>query len=187
MPAAATAEDFCAPSEATDPQPQHINGSKPFIYKTIGGSDLRLHVFNPADTSPAQGSAGRRFLLWGRMALRRYPQIPDASDPSGAAGPGDRPGRLSRQVSAWIYDHGLGRRRQIGDALGPGACGRIRLDASRIAAVGSSAGGHVGRRRRARFRISTILPTPPIDPRPNALVLYNPALDLASTLRRSEI
>src|SRR3954470_5933968 len=39
-PPTAAAEDLCAPSEATDPQPQHINGSKTFTYKTIGDVNL---------------------------------------------------------------------------------------------------------------------------------------------------
>src|SRR3984957_6533749 len=75
MPAAATAEDFCAPSEATDPQPLHINGSKPFIYKTIKGSDLRLHVFSPAGHAPGSRSPAAVFFFGGGWLfgdIRRY-------------------------------------------------------------------------------------------------------------------
>jgi hypothetical protein len=78
MPAAATAEDFCGPSEATDPQPLHINGSKPFIYKTIKGSDLRLHVFSPAGHAP--GSRVERFCLGSGLGSHSHLRLVDGPD-----------------------------------------------------------------------------------------------------------
>src|SRR3546814_16345162 len=56
----ASAADLCAPSEATDPQALHINGSKPFIYKSIGDTDLRLHVFTPGGRKPGTKSPAVR-------------------------------------------------------------------------------------------------------------------------------
>ena len=75
MPALASADDLCAPSEATDPQPLHINGSKPFVYKTIGETELRLHVFSSAAHEPGDRSAAVVFFYGGGWVfgdIRRY-------------------------------------------------------------------------------------------------------------------
>src|SRR3546814_5851745 len=61
----ASAADLCAPSEATDPQALHINGSKPFIYKSIGDTDLRLHVFTPGGRKPGTKSPAVVFFFGG--------------------------------------------------------------------------------------------------------------------------
>src|SRR3546814_12344155 len=72
----ASAADLCAPSEATDPQALHINGSKPFIYKSIGDPDLRLHVFTPGGRKPGTKSPAVVFFFGGGWILghiRRFP------------------------------------------------------------------------------------------------------------------
>src|ERR1700733_9425426 len=74
-PLAASAEDLCAPSEATDPQPQHINGSKTFVYKTIGNTELRVYVFNSADHKPSYKAPAAVFFYGGGFLfgdIRRY-------------------------------------------------------------------------------------------------------------------
>ena len=75
MPAVTWAQDLCAPSEATDPQPLHINGSKPFVYKTIGNTDLRLYVFNSAEHEPGHKAPAAVFFYGGGFLfgdIRRY-------------------------------------------------------------------------------------------------------------------
>src|SRR3546814_9104974 len=71
----ASAADLCAPSEATDPQALHINGSKPFIYKSIGDTHLRLHVFTPGGRKPGTKSPAVVFFFGGGWLfgdLRRF-------------------------------------------------------------------------------------------------------------------
>jgi acetyl esterase/lipase len=69
------AADLCAPSEATDPQPLHVNGSTTFIYKTIGKIDLRLYVFRSAARKPSDRSPAVVFFYGGGFLfgdIRRY-------------------------------------------------------------------------------------------------------------------
>jgi acetyl esterase/lipase len=179
MPAAAAAEDFCAPSEATDPQPLHINGSKPFIYKTIQGSDLRLHVFSPAGHAPGSRSPAAVFFFGGGWLfgdIRRY-----QTQATHLALRGLVTVLVDYRVKC---RHGSTIMDSVADGKSAmrwvrGHANELGLDPSRIAAVGSSAGAQVAA---AAALISDFddPADPPIDPRPNALVLYNPALDLAS-------
>jgi acetyl esterase len=177
MSALAAADDLCGPpSEATDPQPEHINGSKPFVYKTIGKTDLRLYVFNLANHKPSIKVPAAVFFYGGGFLfgdIRRYQTqathlalrglVTVLVDYRSKCRQGSTPlDSISDGKSAmrWVRAHA--------DEFG--------IDPSRIAAVGSSAGGLMA----AATALDTELDDPKddkrIDPRPNALVLYNPAL-----------
>jgi acetyl esterase len=179
LPAIATADDLCAPSEATDPQPLHINGSKPFIYKTVGGTELRLHVFSPAGHAPGSRSAAAVFFYGGGWVfgdIRRY-----QTQATHLALRGMVTVLVDYRVRC---RHGSTIMDEVADAKSAmrwvrGHANELGIDPSRIAAVGSSAGGQLAA---AAALISDFddPADPAVDPRPNALVLYNPALDLAS-------
>ena len=180
-PAVASAEDLCAPSEATDPQPLHINGSKPFIYKTIGDADLRLHVFSSAAHKPGDRSPAVVFFYGGGWVfgdIRRYQtQATHLALRGLVTVLVDYRVKCRYGATTTIMD-------EVADAKSAmrwvrGHANELGVDPSRIAAVGSSAGGQLA--------AATALLTdfddsadPHIDPRPNALVLYNPGLELAS-------
>jgi len=178
-PPTASAEDLCAPSEATDPQPQHINGSKTFTYKTIGDVDLRLYVFNSAAHKPGYKAPAVVFFYGGGFLfgdIRRY-----QTQATHLALRGLVTVLVDYRVKC---RHGSVIMDSVTDAKSAmrwvrGHAGEFGIDPSRIAAVGSSAGGLMA--------ADTALVSdfddpadPPIDPRPNALVLYNPGLDTAS-------
>jgi acetyl esterase len=179
MPALASAEDLCGPpSEATDPQPLHINGAKTFVYKTIGNTDLRLYVFNSADHKPSYKAPAAVFFYGGGFLfgdIRRYQT--------------QATHLALRGLVTVLVDyrakcrHGSTILDSVSD--GKSAMRWVRahadefgIDPSRIAAVGSSSGGM----KAAATALDTELDDPNddkrIDPRPNVLILYNPALTM---------
>ena len=177
MPALAAADDLCGPpSEATDPQPLHINGAKTFVYKTIGTAELRLYVFNSAAHKPSDRVPAAVFFYGGGFLfgdVRRY-----QTQATHLA--------LRGMVTVLVdyrakCRHGSTILDSVAD--GKSAMRWVRahadefgIDPARIAAVGSSSGGMMA----AATALDTELDDPNddkrIDPRPNALILYNPAV-----------
>ena len=177
--APARAADLCAPSEATDPQPLHINGSKPYIYKSVDGADLRLHVFRSAAHKPGDKSPAVVFFYGGGFLfgdIRRY-----QTQATHLALQGLVTVLVDYRVKC---RHGSTIMDSITDGKSAvrwirGHADELGVDPSRIAVVGSSAGGLMA----AATALVSDFDDPKdekIDPRPNALVLYNPALDMAS-------
>ena len=173
------AKELCAPSEATDPQPLHINGSTPFIYKTVGGADLRLHVFSSARRTAGRKSPAVVYFFGGGWIfgdIRRF-----QSQATHLA---------LRGLVTVLVDYRVQCRNgttildAVADAKSAmrwvrGHADELEVDPSRIAAVGSSAGGQLA----AATALVPGLDDPAdekVDAKPNALVLYNPALDLTS-------
>jgi acetyl esterase/lipase len=177
--APASAQDFCAPSEATDPQPLHIDGSNPFVYKTVGGAELRLHVFTPAQRPAGVRSPAAVFFFGGGWIFGDIRRFQTQATHLALAG------LVTVLVDYRVKcRHGATILDEVADAKSAMRwvrrhAGELGVDPSRIAAVGSSAGGQLA-------AAAALVPgfddpaDPKIDPRPNALILYNPALDLSS-------
>ena len=180
-PPRAAAQDLCAPSEATDPQPQHINGAQTFTYKKVGEVELRLYVFNSAAHAPDHRVPAVVFFYGGGFLfgdIRRY-----QAQATHLALRGLVTVLVDYRVKC---RHGSVIMDSITDGKSAmrwvrGHAAQFGIDPARIAAVGSSAGGLMA----AANALVTDFDDPAdprIDPRPNALVLYNPALDMASPL-----
>lgn len=177
--APASAELGCEPGEATDPQALHINGSKPFIYKTVGGADLRLHVFKSVGRQAGARAPAILFFYGGGWVfgdIRRFQT--------------QATHLALRGLVTVLVDyrvrcrHGSAIKDSVADAKSAmrwvrGHADELGIDPSRIGVVGSSAGGHLAA---ATALVSGFddPADPKIDARPNALILYNPALDTSS-------
>ncbi|WP_374595028.1 alpha/beta hydrolase [Sphingosinicella sp.] len=176
----------CLPSEATDPQALHINGSKPFVYKTIGETELRLHVFTPAGRTAGAKSPAAVFFYGGGFLFGEIRRFQTQATHLALHG-----------VVTVLVDyrvkcrHGSSILESIADAKSAmrwvrGHADELGIDSSRIAAVGSSAGGHLA----AATALVPGFDDPAdekIDPRPNALVLYNPGLDTGTPASRARL
>jgi acetyl esterase/lipase len=181
--ASASAADYCAPSELTDPQPLHINGAKSFVYKKIGDQELRLHVFSSSGRAPDAKSPAVVFFFGGgfifgdirrfqtqatHLALRGIVTVlvdyrvkcRHNSTPMDSVSDG-------KSAMRWVRSH----------------ADELDIDPSRIAAAGSSAGGVLALGTEL-FSAFDDPADPKVDPRPNALILYNPGIDSDSPSTR---
>jgi acetyl esterase/lipase len=179
--------ELCAPSEATDPQPLHINGATPYVYKTVGNVELRLHVFSLPGRKAGAKSPAVVFFYGGGFIfgdIRRYQTQATHLALRGLVTVLVDYRVKCREPSVTVMD-------ELSDAKSAmrwvrGHADELGIDPARIAAVGSSAGGHLA----AATALVSGFDDPadkPVDPRPNALILYNPALDLGSSEMVSNI
>ncbi len=176
----------CVPSEATDPQALHINGSKPFIYKTIGNVDLRLHVFSPAGHKAGAQSPAVVFYFGGGFIFGEIRRFQTQATHLALRG-----------LVTVLVDYRVTCRHKstimdsIADAKSAmrwvrGHADELGIDPSRIAALGSSAGGLLA----AATALVAEFDDPSdskVDARPNALILYNPGLDTWSPAGRAQV
>jgi acetyl esterase/lipase len=174
-------KNLCTPGEATDPQPLHINGAKPFVYKTVGNIDLRLHVFSLPERKARTKSPAVVFFYGGGFVfgdIRRYQTQATHLALRGLVTVLVDYRVKCRYPSTTIMD-------EIADAKSAmrwvrGHAGELGIDPSRIAAVGSSAGGLLASAAALTPGFDDLKDDKKIDPRPNALILYNPGLDTGS-------
>jgi acetyl esterase len=174
-------QKVCTPNETTDPQPLHINGAKPFIYKTIGNVELRLHVFSPLGHQPTAKSPAVVFFFGGGFIfgdIRRYQTQATHLALHGMVTVLVDYRVKCREPSTTVMD-------EIADSKSAmrwvrGHADQLGIDPSRIAAVGSSAGAYLAAATALTPGFDDPADDKRIDPRPNALVLYNPGLDSGS-------
>lgn len=176
---AAAAADMCAPSEATDTQALHINGSTPFIYKTIGDVELRLHVFRSAAHEPDDRSPAVVFFYGGGFLFGDVRRFQTQATHLALRG------LVTVLVDYRVRcRHGSTIMDSVTDGKSAmrwvrGHADELGIDPNRIAAVGSSAGGLIA----VATALVPAFDDPndaDVDPRPNALILYAPGLDAAS-------
>ncbi len=146
-----------------------LPGATSFTYRTIGERNLRIHVFEPANPSRRRPAAifffgggfrfgdvstfadlAKAFTAQGYVAILADYRI-ICRDNIGAVGGIDD----AEAAISWVRKHFR----------------ELRIDRTRVSLVGGSAGGALA--------ASAALRVPPAE-RPNALVLFNPVLDLES-------
>lgn len=158
------------------PQPLSIEGAVPHVYKSVGGVDLRLHVFNPDSHSATPAAPAIVLFFGGGWAGGTIMQlVPQAQ-------------HLARRgMAAIVADYRVASRHQTTpfDAMADAKSAirwirnhvrQLGIDPNRIAAGGGSSGGHLA----LSAGVFDAFDEPGEDTRtsakPNALVLFNPSV-----------
>ena len=134
----ATAQDA-----AVQPQPVAIEGAASRVYKSVGGVDLRLHIFNPPNHAATTAAPAIVFFFgggWTGGTVRQF--VPQSKH------------FASRGMVAVVADYRVFSRHKTTafEAIADGKSAirwaraharDLGIDSNRIAAAGGSSGGHV--------------------------------------------
>jgi acetyl esterase/lipase len=162
------------------PQPLSIRGAVTYVYKSIGGTELRLHVFNPPKLSSSMRRPAIIFFFGGGWRSGSVEQFVPQSKYF-----------AERGMVAMVADYRVFRRHKTSpfDAMADAKsairwvrsrAGELGIDPDRIVAGGGSAGGHLALSAAVFDRFDELSENHNISPKPNALVLFNPGVDTAS-------
>jgi acetyl esterase/lipase len=161
------------------PQPLTVDGAAAHVYKSVAGVDLRLHVFGAGGSAAALKPAIVFFFGggWVGGSIGQFaPQARHFADRGMVAVVADYRVRNRHQTSPfeamadaksairWVRAHA--------PALG--------VDPDRIVASGGSAGGHIALSAAVFDAFDDAGEDRKVSSKPNALVLFNPAVDTAS-------
>lgn len=159
------------------PQPTEIAGAVSRVYKSVDGSELRLHIFNPPAHATATSLPAIVFFFGGVWTTGSINQFtPQARH------------FASRGLIAIVADYRVyGRHKTspfeaIADAKSAirwvrSHARELKIDVNRIAAGGGSAGGHLAAATAVIDRFEEKGEDQSVSSKPNALVLFNPAID----------
>ncbi len=159
------------------PQPLTVEGATTYVYKTVGKDELRLHVFKPDRTSSEAKAAAIVFFFGGAWTAGSVNQFtPQARY------------LAQRGMVAIVADyrvfarHGTTPFQAISDAKSTlrwvrAHSAQLGIDPKRIAAAGGSAGGHLAVSTAVFDTFDEDSEDKTISAKPNALVLFNPAVD----------
>ena len=162
------------------PQPLHIEGAVPYVYKTIGGTELRLHVVNPPHGSALVRQPAIVFFSSGGWTAGSVEQfVPQAKH------------FAERGMVAILADYRVFGRHNtspfeaMADAKSAirwvrSRAGDLGIDPDRIAASGGSSGGHLALSTAVFASFDEPLENHKISSKPNALILFNPAINTAT-------
>jgi len=165
---------------AIAPQPTSIEGAHTHVYKSIDGIDLRLHVFSPPDHLASMKRPAIVFFFgggWTRGTVEQFvPQSQHLAERGMVAIVADyrvfarhktTPFEAmtdARSAIRWVRSHAP----------------ELGIDPARIAASGGSSGGHIALSAAVFDRFDDPREDRSVSAKPNALVLFNPAVDTSS-------
>ncbi|HJU44019.1 MAG TPA: family 43 glycosylhydrolase, partial [Vicinamibacterales bacterium] len=166
-----------AQDTAALPQPVAIDAASTHVYKSIGGVDLRLHIFNPTNHAATAAAPAIVFFFGGGWTAGTVNQfVPQAKH------------FASRGMVAIVADYRVFNRHKTTpfEAIADGKSAirwvrarakELGIDPNRIAAAGGSSGGHVALSAAVIGQFDEAAEDTRVSSRPNALVLFNPAVD----------
>lgn len=167
---------LAATQEPVPPQPTTIAGAVTHVYKSVAGTELRLHVFAP----PARGAKPEAAMVfffgggWRSGTVQQF--VPQSKYLSG------------RGMVAIVADYRVSGRHNtspfeaIADAKSAirwvrAHAAELKIDPRRVAAGGGSAGGHIALSAGVLQAFDEPTEDKTTSSVPQALVLFNPAVD----------
>lgn len=173
----ALAQPAIAQDATVQPQPVAIEGATSRVYKSIDGVDLRLHIFTPPNHSATANAPAIVFFFGGAWTGGTVSQfVPQAKH------------FASRGMVAVVADYRVFSRHKTTafEAIADGKSAirwaraharDLGIDPNRIAAAGGSSGGHVALSAAVLDGFDEPREDRQVRSKPNALVLFNPAVD----------
>ena len=165
--------------QTATPQPTTVLGAESWVYKSIGETKLMLHIFQPAGRKNGERRPAIVFFFGGGWRSGTVNQFVPQSKYLAERG------MVALVADYRVYQrHGVTPFECVADAKSAVRWLRSRandfgIDDKRIVAAGGSSGGHLAActallkgfdEKNESLKVSSV---------PNALVLFNPALDLA--------
>lgn len=166
-----------AQTPSVAPQPMTVDGATTHVYKSIGGSDLRLHVF-AADGAETLGRSPAIVFFFGGgwtqgLVMQFAPQARHLT----------KRGMVAILADYRVFSrHGTSPFEAMADAKSAvrwvrAHSAQLGVDPNRIAAAGGSAGGHIALSAAVFDTFDEAGEDKATSSKPNALVLFNPAVD----------
>lgn len=162
------------------PQPLSLEGAVSHVYKSINGTELRLHVFSPPNHSSSMSRPAILFFFGGGWTQGSVEQFAPQSKYLAARG-----------MVAIVADYRVFGRHKTSpfDAMADAQSAirwvrsraeELGIDPNRIAASGGSSGGHIA----LSAAVFGGVDETGISAKPNALVLFNPPVDASTETER---
>jgi acetyl esterase/lipase len=159
-------------------QPVSIAGAATHVYKSVNGTELRLHVFTPPGRVSSTPRAAILFFFgaraWTIGSVEQFvPQSQHLAER----------GMVAIVVDYRVFDrHGTTPFEAMADAKSAirwvrSRANELGIDPARIAASGGSSGGHIALSAAVFGDFDDAHEDQSISSKPNALVLFNPAVD----------
>lgn len=172
-----------AQTASVAPQPLTVDGAATHVYKATSEGELRLHVFSPDRPNILVRRPAVVFFFGGGWTSGSVTQfVPQATH------------LAQRGMVAIVADyrvfgrHGTSPFEAMADAKSAVRWVRARaqqlgVDANRIVAAGGSAGGHIALSAAVFDTFDEAGEDKTVSSKPNALVLFNPAVDVTAAQR----